>query len=270
MRLPLSWLAELVELPAPAELVERLLFAGFEDVMVQALGPDLSGLRVGAVVQREKHPNADRLSVCTVDVGDGTPRTIVCGAPNVAAGQKVAVALPGSTLPDGTRIERAKLRGVASEGMICSRRELGLGEEHGGILVLAEDAPVGAALPRALPELDAVLEVGITPNRGDAASVLGLARDVRALFGRTLRMPPAAPPEAGKAASDASRVRIDARDGCWHYCARIVRGVRVAPSPPAVQRRLEAAGVRSINNVVDATNLVLLELGQPIHAFDLA
>jgi phenylalanyl-tRNA synthetase beta chain len=270
MRLPLSWLAELVDLPPPSQLAERLLFAGFEDVTVQGLGPDLSELRVGFVAQREKHPNADRLSVCTVDVGDGTPRTIVCGAPNVAAGQKVAVALPGARLPDGTRIERAKLRGVVSEGMICSRRELGLGEEHGGILVLAEDAPVGAPLPRALPELDAVLEVGITPNRGDAASALGLAREVRALFGGALRTPPSAPPEAGPAASGSARVRIDAPDGCWHYCARIVRGVRVGPSPVPVQRRLEAAGLRSINNVVDATNLVLLELGQPIHAFDLS
>ncbi|HVH16857.1 MAG TPA: phenylalanine--tRNA ligase subunit beta [Myxococcota bacterium] len=270
MRLPLAWLAEYVPLPPAAELAHRLEMAGFEDVLVHELGPDLSELRVGLVARCERHPDADKLSVCQVDVGDGALRSIVCGAPNVAAGQKVAVALPGSRLPDGTRIKKAKLRGVVSEGMICSRRELGLGDEHQGILVLEPATPVGAALSQVLGGEGAVLEVGLTPNRGDAASLLGIAREVQALFGGALRLPETAPAESGAPAASAAKVRIDAPDACWHYAARIVRGVRVGPSPDTLRRRLEAAGLRSINNVVDATNQVLLELGQPIHAFDLA
>jgi phenylalanyl-tRNA synthetase beta chain len=270
MRLPLAWLAEWVPLPAPAELARRLELAGFEDVAVSHTGPDLSELRVGQVVACERHPDADRLSVCRVELGDGEPRTIVCGAPNVAAGQKVAVALPGSRLPDGTRIKKAKLRGVESHGMICSSRELGLGDEHAGILVLDPGARVGAPLSELLGAEGAVIEIGLTPNRGDAASLQGIAREVRALFGGGLRPPETAPAEAGVPAERAARVRIDAPDGCWHYCARIVRGVRIGPSPERLRRRLEAAGLRAINNVVDATNQVLLELGQPIHAFDLA
>lgn len=270
MRLPLAWLAEWVDLPAPAELARRLELSGFEDVAVHQLGPDLSQLRVGRVERCERHPDADKLSVCQVEVGDGALRAIVCGAPNVTAGQKVAVALPGSRLPDGTRIKKAKLRGVVSEGMICSRRELGLGEEAQGILVLDAGAPVGAPLSELFGAEGAVLEVGLTPNRGDAASLLGIAREVRALFGGALRIPEAAPAESGAPAARSARVEIDARDACWRYAARIVRGVRVGPSPERLRRRLEAAGLRSINNVVDATNCALLELGQPIHAFDLA
>lgn len=270
MRLPLAWLAELVPLPPAAELVRRLELAGFEDVALLQHGPDLSELRVGLVARCERHPDADKLSLCSVDVGDGTPRSIVCGAPNVAAGQKVAVALPGARLPDGTRIKKAKRRGVVSEGMICSSRELGLGDEHQGILVLDAGARVGASLAEVLGGEGAVLEVGITPNRGDAASLLGIAREVQALFGGPLRLPQTAPAESGAPASGAARVRIEAGDACWRYTARVVRGVRVGPSPERLRRRLEAAGLRSINNVVDATNWVLLELGQPIHAFDLA
>ncbi len=270
MRLPLSWLREWVDLPAAQALRERLELSGFEDVRVRPLGPDVSELRVGLVASCARHPDADKLSVCAVDVGDGTPRTIVCGAPNVAAGQKVAVALPGTRLPDGTRIGKAKLRGVVSEGMLCSRRELGLGDDRQGILVLDPAAPAGAPLAECLPGLDALLELGITPNRGDTASLLGLAREIRALFGGSLRLPEMQPEERGAPALDAARVEIDARDGCWHYAARIVRGVRVGASPERVRQRLEAAGLRAIHNVVDATNLVLLELGQPIHAFDLA
>jgi phenylalanyl-tRNA synthetase beta chain len=270
MRLPLDWLAEIVDLPPDAELVEKLSLCGFEDVMVHGSGPDLSALVIGHVTRCERHPDADRLSVCGVDVGDGTPRTIVCGAPNVAAGQKVAVALPGATLPNGTRIERAKLRGVVSEGMICSTRELGLGDDQAGILVLDPAAPVGRPLREALPDSARALEVGITPNRGDTASAYGLAREIRAIFGGALRAPDTAPAETGAPAGDSVAVSIAAGDGCFHYVARIVRGVSVGASPAWLVRRLEAAGFRSINNVVDVTNLVMLEQGQPLHAFDLA
>jgi phenylalanyl-tRNA synthetase beta chain len=271
MRLPLSWLAEFVDLPGDRALADRLAVdGGFEDVIVERTGPDLSALTVGEVLAREPHPNADRLSVCRVDVGDGTPRSIVCGAPNVAAGQKVAVALPGTELPGGVKIKKSKLRGVESEGMICSRRELALGEEGEGIWVLEPTARVGASLPDAVAVGERVLELGITPNRGDAASLLGVAREVSALFGGALRLPPTDPAESGSRAADAIRISIEARDACFAYVGRIVRGVRVGPSPAPLRTRLEAAGFRSINNVVDATNAVMLELGQPLHAFDLA
>jgi phenylalanyl-tRNA synthetase beta chain len=271
MRLPLSWLAEFADLPEEGALVDRLAMdGGFEDVRVEAIGPDLSALTIGHVLAREQHPNADRLSVCTVDVGDGTPRTIVCGAPNVAAGQKVVVALPGTELPGGMKIKKSKLRGVESQGMICSRRELGLGDEAEGIWVLDPGVRVGASLPDAVPVGERVLELGITPNRGDTASLLGVAREVRALFGGALRVPPTDTAESGAPARDAIRISIEARDACFAYVGRIVRGVRVGPSPAPLRARLEAAGFRSINNVVDATNAVMLELGQPLHAFDLA
>jgi phenylalanyl-tRNA synthetase beta chain len=270
VRISLDWLGEWVDLPDDDAIVERLSLCGFEDVMVHGTGPDLSELRVGHVEQREPHPNADKLSVCTVDVGDGTPRTIVCGAPNVAAGQKVAVALPGTRLPDGPKLKKTKLRGVVSEGMICSARELGLGDEHAGILVLDAQAPVGAPLSRVVSAGGKVLEVGITPNRGDTASLLGLARELRAIFGVAIRESETQPKESGAPAADAARISIEAADGCFHYVGRVVRGVSVGASPGWLRERLEASDIRSINNVVDVTNLVLLERGQPLHAFDLA
>jgi phenylalanyl-tRNA synthetase beta chain len=270
MRLALDWLAEWIDLPPEPELVERLEMGGFEDVLVERVGPDLSALRVGWVLERRAHPDADRLSVCRVDVGTGEPIEVVCGAPNVAAGQKVAVALPGTQLPDGTKLGRAKIRGVVSNGMICSSRELGLGDDQSGILVLDAAARVGAPLPEAIGGRPGILELGITPNRGDAASLLGVAREVRALFGGEIRMPASEPTEPGAPAAGSARVRIETPDACHLYVGRVVRGVRVAESPAWLRQRLEASGLRAINNVVDVTNLVLLELGQPLHAFDLA
>ncbi len=269
MRLSLDWLAELVDLPPEAELIEGLSIGGFEDVRVEAPGPDLSALCVGEVLERAAHPNADRLSVCRVDVGAGEPLEIVCGAPNVAAGQKVAVARVGTQLPDGRTLERAKLRGVVSNGMILSARELGISDEHEGILVLDPSARPGAPLAQFLRGSGRVLELGITPNRGDAVSVLGVAREVRALFGGTLRPPETSPPERGAPARKAISVTIEAPDACHCYAARVVRGVRNGPSPDWLARKLEASGLRSRGVVVDVTNLVLLELGQPLHGFDL-
>lgn len=269
MRVPLRWLAEWVDLPPEAELLARLTQGGLEVEGVERVGPDLSGVRVGHVLARDKHPNADRLSLCRVDLGEGEPVEIVCGAPNVAAGQKVAVISPGATLPDGRKLEKAKIRGVTSHGMICSARELGLGDDDaGGILVLDPGAPVGAPLAEVLPVGDRVVEIALTPNRGDCASLLGIAREVRAHFGGTLRMPPTDPPEAGASAAGAFRVEIADPEGCPRYVGRLVRGVQVGPSPAWLQSRLDAAGMRAINVVVDVTNLVLLELGQPLHAFD--
>jgi len=267
MRVPVSWLAEWIDLPVgPEELAERLTAGGLEVDAIERTGPDLSGLRVGLVLAREKHPNADRLSLCRVDLGDGEPVEIVCGAPNVGAGQRVAVAAPGVVLPDGRKLERSKIRGVVSNGMICSARELGLGDEHDGILVLETEAAPGTPLPEVLPAGDVVIDLAIPPNRGDCASLLGVAREVRAHFGGTIALPPLAPAPDDEAPV---AVAIEDGEGCSEYVARVVEGVRVAPSPDWLRQRLETAGVRSINNVVDVTNLVLLELGQPLHAFDL-
>ncbi|HXZ85404.1 MAG TPA: phenylalanine--tRNA ligase subunit beta, partial [Myxococcota bacterium] len=270
MKVPLGWLREWIELPPEEALCERLTLAGLEIEEIVRAGPDLSEIRVGRVLERRQHPNADRLSLCSVDVGAAEPIGVVCGAPNVAAGQKVALALPGTTLPDGTKLKKSKIRGESSEGMICSARELGLSEEHAGILVLDPSAPVGAPLSAVLQAGETILDVEITPNRGDWVSMLGMAREVRALFGGALHLPPSEPNEGARAAADDVRVQIEAPEGCARYVARVVRGVRVGPSPDWLRRRLESAGMRAINNVVDVTNLVLLELGQPLHAFDLA
>ncbi|MDX1650368.1 MAG: phenylalanine--tRNA ligase subunit beta, partial [Myxococcota bacterium] len=269
MRVPLGWLSEWIPLPPLEELVERLTLGGLEIEDVIFTGPALDAVRVGHVLERRPHPDADRLSVCRVDVGEAEAVEIVCGAPNVAADQKVAVALPGVVLPDGTKIKRAKIRGVASRGMICSERELGLGDGHEGILVLPGSAPVGAPLSEVRPAGDTVLDLEITPNRGDWVSMLGMAREVRAHFGGTLTIPETAPPESDPPTADAVEVEIRDAEGCPRYAARVVRGVRVGDSPPWLREHLEAAGLRPVNNVVDVTNLVMLELGQPLHAFDL-
>jgi phenylalanyl-tRNA synthetase beta chain len=271
MRVPLGWLAEWIELPASVDaLVDRLTAAGLEVEEILRTGPDLSGVVIGHVLERRPHPDADRLSVCRVDVGAAEPLEIVCGAPNVAAGQKVAVATVGAELPGGLRIKKSRIRGVVSNGMICSATELGLGEDAAGILVLDAAATVGAPAATVLAAGETVLDVEITPNRGDWVSLLGMAREVRASFGGTLRMPECAPPETGAPAAGAVEIAIDDRTGCARYVGRVVRGVRVGPSPDWLARRIEAAGFRSVNNVVDVTNLVMLELGQPLHAFDLA
>jgi phenylalanyl-tRNA synthetase beta chain len=244
--------------------------AGLEVDSIERTGPDLSPFRVGHVVECGPHPNADRLSVCGVDVGEGEALSIVCGAPNVAAGQKVAVALAGTQLPTGVKLKRTKIRGVPSEGMICAPDELGLADEHSGILVLDEATSVGEPLDRVVAAGDSVLEVAVLPNRGDCLSMLGMAREVRALVGGELRPPPCSPPEGKRRADEDVQVAIAAPEACHHYLARIVRGVRVGASPSWLRERLESAGLRSINVVVDVTNLALLEFGQPLHAFDLA
>ncbi|MBW2280126.1 MAG: phenylalanine--tRNA ligase subunit beta, partial [Deltaproteobacteria bacterium] len=271
MRVPLGWLSEWVDLPESREELERrLTVGGLEIEGVERTGPDLSAIRVGRVVERGPHPNADRLSFCRVDIGEGDPLEIVCGAPNVAADQKVAVAVSGTVLPDGTKLKKSKIRGVTSNGMICSARELGLGDEHDGILVLDAGAPVGEPLDRVLDGGEVVLDVEITPNRGDWISLLGMARETRAQFGGELRLPETEPSESTRAAADDITISIQDADGCFAYVGRVVRGIRMGPSPDWMQARLEAAGLRPINVVVDVTNYVLLELGQPLHAFDLS
>ncbi len=271
MRMPLGWLSEWIDLPeSQDELGSRLTSAGLEIEEVIEMGADLSSFVVGLVETREKHPDADKLSVCSVDVGGDEPLVIVCGAPNVAAGQRVAIARHGTVMPDGLKIKRSKIRGVKSNGMICSSRELGLGDEHDGILVLDTDAAPGTPVSSVADAGETVFDLEVTPNRGDWVSMLGMAREVRANFGGELRMPGYLPEEGDRAASEDAQVAIEDREGCSRYVARVVRGIQIGPSPDWLVARLEAGGIRSISNVVDISNLVMLEFGQPLHIFDLA
>ena len=271
MKVPVSWLKEYVQVNLPLEdLAHRLTMAGLEVESITAVGESWQNVLVGQVVRVEKHPNADRLRLVTVDFSQGV-LTVVCGAPNVAERQKVAFAQVGARLIDPNtgqprKLEAARIRGVASEGMVSSERELGLGEDHDGILVLPEDAPVGAPLRDYLG--DFVLDFAISPNRPDCLSVLGIAREVAALTGAEVREPELTYPEVGNPIADQAAVEIWDPELCPRYCASLVTGVRVGPSPRWMQDRLAAAGMRPINNVVDITNYVMLEYDQPLHAFD--
>jgi phenylalanyl-tRNA synthetase beta chain len=272
MKIPVTWLREYVDTPAStAEIAERLSISTLEVERIERRGvPDLDGnlgfYRVGRVLEAGKHPNADRLQLCRVDVGEAEPRQIVCGAWNFGEGATVAVALPGAVLPDGQRLEKAKLRGAVSDGMILSERELELGTDHTGILVLAEPYEPGTPLADVLPLGDEVLDVETTPNRPDLLSVYGIAREVAALTGGELKPVPGSDPE--RVADEQVAVRVEDADACPVYIGRLFRDVRIAPSPPWLKARLTAAGMRPISNVVDVTNYVMHALGSPLHAFD--
>lgn len=269
MRISLNWLREFVEVTGSPEAIgETLTLAGFEVEDIEDRGQLAAGVVVGKILERAPHPNADKLGVCRVDVGTGEPQTIVCGAANAAAGLLVPVALPGTYLPAiATKIGKTKLRGVPSAGMICSLAELGLEKESDGIHTFASGTP-GEDVRMRLGLDDVVLDLSTTANRADALSVVGVAREVSALTGSPLRLP-AAPSETVETVSGAgvSIAGVDA--ACPAYLATAIAGVTIAPSPEWLQRRLQAAGVRPINNVVDVTNYVLMEWGQPLHAFDL-
>jgi phenylalanyl-tRNA synthetase beta chain len=271
MRVPLSWLADYVELKLPVEeMAHRLTMAGLEVKGVERSGGDWAEVVVGRVLAVAPHPNADRLRLATVEL-PGEQHTVVCGAPNVAVGQRIAFARLGAKLIDGHSgkpfvLKKATIRGVESAGMVCSEKELGLSEEHEGILVLPEDAPLGARLTDVLSEV--VLEIDMKPNRADGLSILGVARDVAALTGARVNEPPLDHPEQGEPIEERVAVEIEDVDLCSRYVATLVEGIRIAPSPDWMQRRLRAAGMRPINNVVDISNYVMLELGQPLHAFD--
>ena len=273
MRVPLSWLREYCD-PGmePAALADRLVMTGTEVERLDTVGPPAAdGFVVGRVLERDQHPNADRLSVCKVDTGDGE-RTIVCGAPNVDAGQTVAVVLPGAVMPGGMKIRKAKLRGVPSEGMILSAAELELAEEADGIIVLDDGPAPGTPLAEVLPLGEPVLEIEVTPNRSDCFGVHGVAREVHAITGATLAADPwaeDAPAEGDGRAEDFASVKVDVPELCPRFTARVFTDVTVGPSPLWLQARLAAAGQRSINNVVDITNYVMLLTAQPLHAFDL-
>jgi phenylalanyl-tRNA synthetase beta chain len=268
MRVPLSWLADFVTWTGtvPA-LADRLTMAGLEVAGVEAVGRVDARVRAARITGVEAHPDAERLQVVRLDAG--TPVTVVSAAPGLVAGRVVPLALPGAVLPSGTGVEATDLRGVRSEGMVCSEAELALGDDAGSVLDLGDVVP-GTPLVDVPGVADTVLELEITPNRGDCLSILGVAREVAALTGARLRHPRPRPREHGAPAAQAVRVVREADDLCPRYCARVVRGVRVGPSPFPVRLRLRRAGMRPINDVVDASNYVMLERGQPLHAFDLA
>ena len=275
MKIPLNWLRDYVPVDAAVEeLVERVnvSVAGVERVFRRGVADEDGNLglyRVGRVVEAGKHPNADRLQLCRVDVGEKEPRQIVCGAWNFGEGATVAVALPGAVLPDGRRLERAKLRGSVSDGMILSEQELELGTDHTGILVLAEPLEPGTPLADVLPLADVVLELEITPNRPDLLAVYGVAREVAALYDVELAPPPGRNATRQMMTGDEQvEVTVEDLGGCPRYIGRLFKDVQIGPSPPWLKARITAAGMRPISNVVDVTNYVMHALGNPLHAFD--
>ncbi len=271
MLLSMQWLREFVPFTGTAEeLGHRLTMLGLELEEVVRPFDEIADIVIGHVLTCEKHPEADKLSVCTVDVGvqGEEPLTIVCGAPNVAAGQKVPVATVGTVMPGGMAIKKAKLRGVPSFGMICSERELGLSDDHSGIMELPQDAPVGVKFVDYFDMDREVLNISITPNRADCTSVLGLAREVAVAYGLPLTLPAIDLQEEGADCSQDVKITIADAELCPLYQGRLIEGVKIAPAPHKMRYRLIACGIRPISNVVDVTNYVLLEVGQPLHAFD--
>ena len=274
MLVSLNWLREYVDLPDDIEsLAHRLTMASAEVEGIERVGGwDRGLITVGSVVAVDPHPDADRLRLATVDYGGDEPLQVVCGAPNLVVGQRVAFAREGATIIDARNgepgvLKRAKIRGFESTGMVLSERELGLSDEHEGIIELPADAPVGTPLADYLG--DTILDVHTWPNRADTMSMIGLAREIAAITGAPeVRVPPTADPTGERAVGDAAAVAIDDPDLCARYVATVIEGITVGPSPGWMQERLRAAGMRPISNVVDITNYVMLEFGQPLHAFD--
>jgi phenylalanyl-tRNA synthetase beta chain len=269
MKFSVNWLSEFVDLPKnPEEIAELLTRAGVETENIETRGAKIDKVIVSQVTASSRHPNADRLTVCEVDDGSGTKRQIVCGATNYKVGDKVPLALPGAKLPNGTEIRKSKLRGVESEGMLCSAIELGLGQDAAGLLILAPEAKIGAPIADLFPG-DTILDVEITPNRGDLLSHFGLAREIAALTEKPVEAAVlSGKPPPGTAASTKKDVTISAARECPFFSVRKIDNVKVGPSPQWLRAKIESVGIRSINNIVDISNFVMLELGQPTHAFD--
>ena len=265
MKISLNWLRDYVDWNGSVEELDDLLTrVGIKVENVTPRGTDFPNVIVGQILETNRHPHADRLSVCRVDDGSGEARRIVCGARNYTTGDKVPLALPGAVLPGGVKIKIGKLRGVESEGMLCSAKELGLADDAEGLLILPKDASVGKPLSALYPA-DTIFELELTPNRPDWLSHVGVAREVAAFSGERFHPPIIQIADIVDATEKA--VTIQAPSLCPFYSARRIRGIRVAPSPQWLRDRLEAAGLRPINNVVDITNYVMAELPQPMHAF---
>ncbi|MFP7199908.1 phenylalanine--tRNA ligase subunit beta [Lysinibacillus halotolerans] len=275
MLVSLNWLKQYVDIEgiAPEELAEKITRSGIEVDAVIDRSQGMTNIVVGYIVSKEKHPDADKLNICQVEVGEGDVRQIICGAPNVAAGQKVIVALPGARLPGGIKIKKAKMRGQESNGMICSLQELGVEGRvvpkayADGIYVLPEDAVPGSDALELVGLRDIVLELGLTPNRSDALSMLGVAYEVAAILSKEVKLPEIQYETISEKAGDYINVRVEAKENPL-YAAKVVKNVKIAESPLWLQHYLMAAGVRPHNNVVDITNYILMEYGQPLHAFD--
>jgi phenylalanyl-tRNA synthetase beta chain len=276
MKISYNWLKQYIDIDLTAEQVAEILtLTGLEVEEIEHVGSSFNGIVVGEVRSVRPHENADRLTVCTVNAGTGNDLQIICGAPNVRAGQKVPVAMVGSVLPikleDGSNlvIRKAKIRGVASEGMICAEDELGLGDDHSGIMVLNPDIEPGTPFSSVYSSYeDYVFEIGLTPNRPDASCHIGVARDIAAVTGQELQLPDNTSAGHTSSLEDRIDICIENPDKCYRYVGMMVENVTIGPSPDWLQNRLRAIGLRPINNVVDVTNYVMYEFGQPLHAFD--
>ncbi len=269
MNVTLNWLKDYIDFEfSPSELADGLTMLGIEVEAIKELGTGLEGVVVGKVNAVGPHPNADKLVLCQVDVGEAEELQIVCGAPNVREGMLAPVATIGATLPIGLTIKSAKLRGEVSQGMLCSEKELGFSEEAAGLMELPTGVSVGSSLVAALGLDDVMFELEITPNRPDCLSLIGVAREIRAETGNPLKVPDTGLKESETDIQDLTSVTIDAPDLCPRYAARVIQGVKVGESPAWLRQRLESVGIGVINNIVDVTNFVLMEYGQPLHAFD--
>jgi len=269
MKVSCNWLKDYIDIDdlSPSELAEILTKGGLEVEGIVNLSPGIEGVVVGEVLSVHPHPNADRLILCQVK-GGNSPLPIVCGAKNMKAGDKVPLALSGAKLPKDFRIERTKIRGEWSYGMMCSEVELGLGEDTSGIMILPGELQAGENIVTALKLEDHILELNVTPNRPDWLSIIGIAREVAALTNRRIRLPEIVLPEEGEKIEKLASLAVEAPDLCWRYIGRVITGTKILPSPFWMRRRLESLGIRAINNAVDVTNYCLLEWGQPLHAFD--
>ncbi|MDE0042405.1 MAG: phenylalanine--tRNA ligase subunit beta, partial [Candidatus Poribacteria bacterium] len=269
MNVSINWLKEYIDFDlSPEALADRLLMLGVETESIRQLGEGLDGVVVGRIKTVRIHPNANKLVLCNVDVGQDADLQIVCGAPNAREGLTAPVALVGAQLATDLRIKPAKIRGEESRGMLCSETELGIGDDASGLMTLSDDLPTGAPLAEALGLDDAVLELEITPNRPDCLSMIGIAREIGAETGNSVKLPLVCVQEGAANVRDQTSVTIDAPELCPRYAARVIRGVEIAPSPKWLQRKLESINVGTINNVVDITNFILMECGHPLHAFD--
>ncbi len=268
MKFTLNWLKEYINIDISAQLLaDKLTMLGLEVDSVDDLCNNIDDIKVCRIKTVIPHPDADKLTLCDVDVGEFT-RRVVCGAPNARDGMITAIALPGTVLPSGVLVKEAKIRGQESAGMLCSEKELGISEDHTGIMDLPDTLTPGSPLVQALQLTDTLIEVDLTPNRPDCASVIGVAREVAGFTGQKIKLPIQEPLLELDGSNQSFAVEIEAPEDCPRYAARLLKNVKIGPSPWWLKKRLLDIGLRPINNIVDITNLVMMEFGQPLHAFD--